>query len=531
MLYPLCYFLQLFYNRFMPVIGILAITLLILLFLAFGLFSLIKRKNDVLSKFHEETTRIAETLNTSASPKQCHSILQSLKALEQFNRDNPDILALRAKAQALSGDKTSAIATIKRLFIIGDFGTHFTEETAREFLARLYNETEEYSDAFDEYSILIQKYPSNLNYLFNGAVAALEIGNTEVAELLLQRTLSRESKHPRALFLLGQLFYRRSQYEQSAEYFDRITGMDTPELNYYRGAAFLETSRYCNQAASSLERCLSSPNWRQKALLLLPKAYIEAGKHEKAEDQVKICLEEMEGNLKKHQIVNLKREEALSFELRLDYDNANRVWTEIIELDPDAFDIETKIVRISKYLQDKYMRAYLCLPDDDFFKLCLNCCKYKDTFYQQGSNSHFQTIKTSYGCRISQKARSAWDAKEQKYLETPIISHLFARVDQTISKNEINEIVKELKISQPKQKTQFTIFVYSVEAIHELDGIHEHDHVVHCESEQDFIKRLHAIPEKQVPTIQAKLKESSTKKPKEIEEEDDSNEELSELAE
>ncbi|MEM9424153.1 MAG: hypothetical protein AAF975_05125 [Spirochaetota bacterium] len=374
-------------------------------------------------------------------------VIDQLSARKLTTRDAEDILALRMRAFFKMKEYHNALHSALQLVQYGGKSRFITEMELIEHLAEIYSALGHNEKAYNEYLLLSQRSPKNIEYLYNAAAQALELSQYETAISLFERVLQQRSDHYPSLSKLGRIYFEKALYSQALDYFNRAYSgkYDSNELRYYLALTLLKTSGKDTVALSLLQRVSHSSSWAKRALPHLARLWAKLNEHGKVIAAVGEYCKDFGQDNSNDLLYELKMLQANAHRQIHELDKACQLWREI---SPESFFYREATEQWESFQdftqKEGVFHDYLHLKNQEFVNLC---AKIFDSMLSQEKLSvqnfvvehaplavlftdNEEPVYKPMGALILQHFQERWDPSRGRQNRPATNFHIYLRLDQ-----------------------------------------------------------------------------------------------------
>ncbi len=401
-------------------------------------------------------------------------VVEQLLYRKPKGRTAADILALRLRAFFELKEFHNALHVGLQLSSQFHHSRFLSDIELLEYMAILYATLGHHERAYNEYLILMQRRPENIEYIFNAASHALEMKHFETGISLFGRVLQMQPDHVESLVKLGRTFCEKRLYSQALDYLNRAYTLncDSNELRYYLALTLVQTSGKDTTALFLLQRVSQDPDWAKQALPRLIRLAAELEQHQQLVEAAErynslFAAETGEGLLS--EILFL---EANSYRYLHQMEKACELWAGISLENAYYREAQDKLAMFQPFTEAGVFQNYIsCEEPKDFVDLCTKICDHilktralKTMYALEGhvlkampniaqnspETTQNQGLPVPAGALIVQNFRGHWipgqGANTGRLRNHAPSYHIFLLLDQEFSDDDLQMNLKPLTV-------------------------------------------------------------------------------------
>ena len=457
--------------------------LLGLVFLAFLLAYIFNYLRSKSSNSHEgqpkqqygskDLREMAKLLNSGGS-ENARLVIEQLNGRKLKGRETADLLALRMRACFKLKEHNNSLNNALQLSRQPSYGRFCSEIELIKHLASNYAILGHNEKSYNEYILLVQKCPQNIEYLYGAANQALKMRQYETAISLFNKVLQKDANHGASLCKLGRIFYEKKLYTQALDYLNRAyyCNYDSNELRYYLALTLMQTSGRDMAALTLLSRVSKDPAWAKRALPRLIKLSQKMENYPKivaAIDEYRNLFAKESG---KNFLNDLTLLQANAYRHMHHLDKACNLWTRIPCDSLHYTEAQEKFLLFKEFVEPGIFYDYIHAKPQDFVNLCTKVCDFsimakgpKRKFWLEGHRlklisggddspasipaehseaGHLQVetsgcdkAQTIMGAIVLQRFQERGDSSRDKINKIAPILYFYLRLDQSFSEEDL----------------------------------------------------------------------------------------------
>ena len=494
----------------------------------------------------KDLREMAKLLN-SGGTENARLVIGQLSGRKLKGRETADLLALRMRACFKLKEHNNSLNSALQLSRQPSYGRFCSEIELIKHLAFNYAILGHNEKSYNEYILLVQKCPQNIEYLYGAANQALKMRQYETAISLFQKVLQRNANHGASLCKLGRIFYEKKLYTQALDYLNRAyyCNYDSNELRYYLALNLMQTSGRDMAALTLLSRVSKDPTWAKRALPRLVKLSQKMGNYPK----VVAAIDEYRNLFAKESGKNFLNEltllQASAYRHMHHLDKACNLWAQIPCDSLHYAEAQEQFLLFKEFVEPGIFYDYIHAKPQDFVKLCTKVCDFsimaegpKRQFFLEGhrlklisggddspasiaaeqseaghlqvGTSRYDKEPTIMGALVLQRFQERRDSSRDKINKLAPILHFYLRLDQSFREEDLQYNLYTLGIDFEKDYERvINIHIYAFHRVSPATFPHRNNINIMVHQPKEFQEELLNFGHKQPSTAATPNKENT----------------------